>query len=134
VKLRIKNVRQSRGSGKQVFVLTHNIYFHKELTYNSKRPKDVALREESFWLIRKQDILSSVERQTMNPIKTSYQLLWEEVRSEQRNNATTQNTLRRILENYFKLLGGIPLDELYKNFDGDDRVKCKDLCSWVNDG
>lgn len=32
------------------------------------------------------------------------------------------------------MLGGIQLDELYTHFDGNDRIKCKDLCSWVNDG
>jgi wobble nucleotide-excising tRNase len=128
------DVRQNKVTIRQVFVLTHNVYFHKELTYNSKRDTDKVLNEESFWLIRKRDSLSMVERQTTNPIKTAYQLLWDEVRTEKRNNATIQNTLRRILENYFKLLGGIPLDKLYTHFDGDDRVKCKDLCSWVNDG
>jgi wobble nucleotide-excising tRNase len=130
----IENVRQDKGTVKQVFVLTHNVYFYKELTYSSRRNNDQAMNEESFWLIRKQDTLSSIERQTSNPIKTSYQLLWEEARSEQCNTATTQNTLRRILENYFKLLGGISLDKLYTYFDGDDKIKCKDLCSWVNDG
>lgn len=130
----IEDVRQNKGTVKQVFVLTHNVYFHKGLTYNSHRGKGRVLNEESFWLIRKHDNSSTVERQSSNPITTSYQLLWEEVCSEQRNNATIQNTLRRILENYFKLLGGIPLDELYTHFDGDDRIKCKDLCSWVNDG
>jgi len=28
----------------------------------------------------------------------------------------------------------LPLDELYTTFEGDDKIKCKDLCSWVNDG
>jgi wobble nucleotide-excising tRNase len=56
------------------------------------------------------------------------------VRKDTRNNATIQNTLRRILENYFKLLGSIPIDELYKKFDGEDKMKCKALCSWINDG
>jgi len=42
--------------------------------------------------------------------------------------------MRRILENYFKLLGNIPLDDLYKEFDGEDKVMCKALCSWINDG
>lgn len=130
----IEEVRQNKGTVKQVFVLTHNVYFHKELTYNSKRGKDRVLNDESFWLIRKKDTVSTVERQTSNPITTSYQLLWEDVRSEHRNNSTIQNTLRRILESYFKLLGGISLDYLYNQFDGDDRIKCKNLCSWVNDG
>ena len=91
-------------------VYKRQVYFHKEVTYNSKRPKDKLLKDESFWLIKKRGDYSFVEQQEQNPIKTSYELLWEEVRAkpEQRNNATIQNTLRRILENYFKLLGGIP--------------------------
>jgi wobble nucleotide-excising tRNase len=131
-----EDICQNKGTIKQLFVLTHNVYFHKEVTYNSKRPKDKLLKDESFWLIKKRGDYSFVEQQEQNPIKTSYELLWEEVRAkpEQRNNATIQNTLRRILENYFKLLGGIPLNELYTYFEGDDRIRCKDLCSWVNDG
>lgn len=131
-----EDIRKNEGMIKQLFVLTHNVYFHKEVAYNSKRNKDNLLSDESFWLVKKRGDESFVERQTTNPIKTSYELLWEEVRTkpEQRNNATIQNTLRRILENYFKLLGGIPLQELYTYFDGDDKIKCKDLCSWVNDG
>lgn len=129
----IQDVRENKGSIKQMFVLTHNIYFHKEVTFNTKR-KSGALSEETFWLVKKNGKASSIEKQTENPIKTSYELLWDEVRKDTRNNATIQNTLRRILENYFKLLGGIPLDMLYKKFDGDDKLKCKALCSWINDG
>ncbi len=131
-----EDTRQNKGTIKQIFVLTHNVYFHKEVTYNSNRSKDNPLKDESFWLIKKRGDDSFVERQATNPIKTSYELLWEEVRAkpEQRNNATIQNTLRRILENYFKLLGGTPLNDLYTHFNGDDKIKCKDLCSWINDG
>lgn len=38
-----------------------------------------------------------MEKQQNNPIKTSYELLWAEVRNENRSNVTIQNTLRRIL-------------------------------------
>lgn len=118
---------------KQVFILTHNIYFHKEVSFNRKRRSGL-LNNETFWLVKKNDKDSYIEKQTENPIRTSYELLWDEVRRENRNKATIQNTLRRILENYFKLLGSIPLDDLYLRFEGDDKVKCKALCSWVNDG
>lgn len=127
------DVRNNKGTIKQVFVLTHNIYFHKEVTYNPKR-RDIALREETFWLLKKVVYESTVEKQQNNPIKTSYELLWAEVRNENRSNVTIQNTLRRILENYFKLLGGIPLEDLYTKFDGKDKIICKALCSWVHDG
>ena len=33
-------VREGKGHIKQVFVLTHNVYFHKEITFNQKRNKD----------------------------------------------------------------------------------------------
>jgi wobble nucleotide-excising tRNase len=124
-----KNVLDGNEVIKQIFVLTHNVYFHKEVTYNIK--SDV-----SYWLIKKRSDISFVEIQHSNPIKTSYELLWGDIRvtPEKRNNATIQNTLRRILENYFKLLGSIHLDDLYTYFEGDNRIKCKDLCSWVNDG
>lgn len=129
-----EEVRQKKNSIKQIFILTHNVYFHKEVAYNRKRDKSAILSEESFWLVKKSDANSIVERQTTNPIKTSYELLWQEMRSVHRNNTTIRNTLRRILESYFKLLGNIPLDSLYKKFDGDNKVKCKTLCSWVHDG
>ena len=130
----IEDVRNDKGNIKQVFVLTHNIYFHKEVTYNSKRNSNSLLSEETFWLVKKSGNESIVEKQQTNPIKTSYELLWAEVRNESRSNVTLQNTLRRILENYFKLLGGISLDNLYKEFEGEDKIICKSLCSWINDG
>lgn len=126
-------VRSGTGHIKQIFVLTHNVYFHKEVTYNPKR-KDVAMKEESFWIVRKPGLATKVEKHPTNPIKTSYELLWAEVRKPERSNLAIQNTLRRILENYFKILGGIDFDHLCALFDGKEKIICKSLCSWVHDG
>jgi len=127
-------VRAGSGHIKQIFVLTHNVYFHKEVTYNSKRPNNGKLKEESFWIVRKPGLVSKVEAHPTNPIKTSYQLLWAEVQKPERSNLAIQNTLRRILENYFKILGGIEFDELCAMFDGKEKIICRSLCSWVHDG
>lgn len=126
-------VRSGTGHIKQVFVFTHNVYFHKEVTYNPNR-KDVAMKDESFWIVRKSGIATKVERYSTNPIKTSYELLWAEVRKPERSNIAIQNTLRRILENYFKILGGIDFDQLCALFEGKEKIICKSLCSWVHDG
>ena len=126
-------VRTETGHIKQIFVLTHNVYFHKEVTYNSKR-KDVAMKEETFWIVRKAGLVSKLDKHTTNPIKTSYELLWSEVRNPERSNLSIQNTLRRILENYFKILGGIEFDDLCAMFDGNEKKVCRSLCSWVHDG
>jgi len=127
-------VREGIGHIKQVFVLTHNVYFHKEVTYSSKRPNNGKLKEESFWIVRKPGLVSKVEEHLTNPIKTSYQLLWAEVQKPDRSNLAIQNTLRRILENYFKILGGMEFHHLCAMFDGKEKIICRSLCSWVHDG
>lgn len=49
-------VRTGTGHIKQVFVFTHNVYFHKEVTFNPKRRSNEAMRsEETFWVVRKSD-------------------------------------------------------------------------------
>ncbi len=128
-----EEVRAGTGHIKQIFVLTHNVYFYKEVTYNSKR-KNVAMNEETFWIVRKPGPVSKIDKHPTNPIKTSYELLWAEVRKRDQSNLGIQNTMRRILENYFKILGGIPFDQLCAMFDGKEKLICKSLCSWVHDG
>jgi len=123
------------GSGyiKQVFVLTHNIYFHKEVSFDSRR-QDVCRAHETFWIVRKINNASCVEGHGRNPIKTSYELLWNEVRYPQPGSVTLQNTLRRIIENYFKILGNQDKDSIIAKFDGRDKLVCASLFAWVNDG
>jgi len=130
----IDEVRAGNGLIKQVFVLTHNVYFHKEVTFHRDRSQDDAMKDETFWIVTKSGLDSRVKRYPKNPIKTSYEMLWEEVRNPNRSKVTIQNTLRRILENYFKILGKIDPDSICAMFDGNDRLICKSLFAWVNDG
>lgn len=121
------------GQIRQVFLLTHNIYFHKEVSFDPKR-QEQARAHERFWIVRKRDGYSVLEHFDHNPIKTSYELLWAEVRNPNRSTSTIQNTLRRILENYFKILGNLDKDDIVAKFDGRDKQICGSLFSWVNDG
>lgn len=118
---------------RQVFVLTHNIYFHKEVSFDPDRKRELRAHE-TFWIVKKIDDVSIVESFDHNPIRTSYELLWSEVRNENRSNLTIQNTLRRILENYFKILGNMDKDKIVGKFEGREKVICASLFSWVNDG
>ncbi|PKN63622.1 MAG: AAA family ATPase [Deltaproteobacteria bacterium HGW-Deltaproteobacteria-15] len=126
-------VRAKRTHVKQVFILTHNIYFHREVTFNRRRTCG-AMNEETFWVVRKSGPISKIEKHNSNPVSTSYELLWAEVRNPDRSNLAIQNTLRRILENYFKILGGVDSDEICEMFEGKEKLVCKALFSWVNEG
>lgn len=133
IKSLFEEVRMGTGYIKQIFVFTHNVYFHKEITFNPKR-QDVAMNEETFWVVRKPNLISTIKKHPSNPIKTFYELLWSDVRNSDRSNLTIQNTLRRILESYFKILGGVDPEKITAMFEGKEKIICKSLFSWVNDG
>lgn len=122
------------GRVKQVFVLTHNIYFHREVSFDPNRQKGERRAHETFWIVRKTGNATIVEGHPTNPIRTSYELLWTEVKSQNRSNLTIQNVLRRILEYYFTILGNMDKDSVIAKFDGRDQQICASLFSWINDG
>jgi wobble nucleotide-excising tRNase len=133
IKSVLSDACKSDGRIKQVFVLTHNIYFHKEVSFDPDR-SDKCRAHETFWIVRKVADLSTVTEYKYNPIKTSYELLWAEVKNPNRSTMTIQNTLRRILESYFRILGNLKKDDIVAQFEGKEQQICNTLFSWVNDG
>jgi wobble nucleotide-excising tRNase len=129
----IDDIRSGSEHIKQIILLTHNIYFHKEVSFN--KGKNGKLKDETFWILRKMNNVSRVQKYNVNPIKTSYQLLWQELRQAENNSSTTvQNIIRRIFESYFKNFGGYKEEEIIDKFDGEDQITCRALVSWINDG
>lgn len=130
----LEEVRKGDGHLKQIFVLTHNVYFHKEVTFNTKRPTKGKYKHETFWVVKKPNNRTEIIQHDYNPIKTSYELLWSELKGSDKSSLTIQNTLRRILENYFAILGNRNKDAIVCKFNGKDRLICQSLFSWINDG
>lgn len=122
------------GIIKQVFVLTHNIAFHKEVTYYRKQHKGISPYQITFWKIFKRDEQSQILFYRTNPVKSSYELLWAEIANRKYNCTTIQNTLRRILEQASKLLGAFDSKKLETKFKGAELTACHTLMAWVNDG
>lgn len=129
----VDETRAGTGPVKQVFLLTHNIYFHKEVSFDPNR-QQVCQNHETFWIVRKTNDETRIVKYDHNPISTSYELLWAEVRSPEPSKMTIQNTLRRILENYFKIIGNQDKNKIANTFEGRDQQICYALFSWVNDG
>jgi wobble nucleotide-excising tRNase len=134
IKSVIDEMRAGTSPIKQVFVLTHNIYFHKEVTFDKKRSAAEARADETFWIVRKTSQRSELVSSEKNPIKSSYELLWQEVRQKPPSDTAIQNVMRRILEHYFKFYGGDTPEGIIEKFEGKDKLICSALLSWVNDG
>ena len=134
---------------KQIFILTHNAYFHREVSYSYITKYDYA----SFYLIRKIGTKSTIklfddidpneptQRININPVKNSYAALWDEYREVQ-SAVPLMNVIRRILEYYFLQLCGYEgsvlrqvilvqgkEDGYYKDADGNDDEEKYQLAS-----
>jgi wobble nucleotide-excising tRNase len=130
----IDEIRNQKGTIKQIFILTHNIYFHKEVSFNKGKGSN-RLSDESFWILRKNNNITEIKSYNSNPIKTSYELLWEEIQyAQERSSSTVQNIIRRIIENYFKIYGNYNEDDIVSRFHDDEQITCRALLSWINDG
>jgi wobble nucleotide-excising tRNase len=95
IKTVIAEMRTGKSAIKQIFVLTHNIYFHKEVTFDKNRSASHARSDETFWVVRKTSQRSELVQFVENPIKSSYELLWREVRQKPPSDTAIQNVMRK---------------------------------------
>ncbi|EJB46455.1 ATP-binding protein [Helicobacter pylori] len=137
VKDLMKETMEEKTNIKQIIILTHNTYFYKEITleYDLKCYQG----KYSFWIIKKDNNVSKIKDYKENPIKNSYELLWQEVKQAKENNASwvsLQNVMRRIIEYYFRILGGFKHnDSLSKCFENIEEERVfSSFISWFNDG
>ncbi|MFP6252005.1 ATP-binding protein [Helicobacter pylori] len=137
VKDLIKETMEEKTNIKQVIILTHNTYFYKEITLEDDLKRYQG--KYSFLIIRKDNNVSKIKDYKENPIKNSYELLWQEVKQAKENNASwvsLQNVMRRIIEYYFRILGGFKhndsLSECFKTIE--EKQVCNSFVSWFNDG
>ncbi|MCQ2822767.1 AAA family ATPase [Helicobacter pylori] len=137
VKDLMKETMKEKTNIKQIIILTHNTYFYKEITleYDLKRYQG----KYSFWIIKKDNNVSKIKDCKENPIKNSYELLWQEVKQAKENNASCvslQNVMRRIIEYYFRILGDFKhndnLSECFENIE--EKQVHNSFISWLNDG
>ncbi len=133
----IESIKKNVGNIRQIILLTHNVYFHREVSFIDGRTKEN--NETHFWILRKDKTISKIQPyEKKNPIQSSYRLLWQEIKDKDKHsttNMTIQNTMRRIIENYFKILGKYGDDALIQKFETqEEQCICKSLISWINDG
>lgn len=135
VKDLIVRVKEGKSDVEQLFILTHNVFFHKEASFIDGRTQED--KNVNYWVIYKDSNISHIKPYGMkNPIKTSYELLWQELKDCTSGSlVTTQNIMRRIIENYFGMLGNRKYDYVAKRFKTiEEQMICKSLFYWINDG
>ena len=137
IKEQIKKIKRGESNILQLILLTHNVYFHKEVSFIGGRTGKN--KDTWFWILRKNNNRSTIQcYEQKNPIQGSYELLWNELRNRNKNKIsiiTLQNTMRRIYETYFKVFGKYDDDYILQKFSNlQEKEICRSLLCWVNDG
>lgn len=128
-----------KGTGQiqQVILLTHNAYFFKESEFT---PKGVSPGDRSYFVLTKGvNGTTTHKHYAKSPIKSNYTQLWDQVRNASDGGSTElsawlPNAMRRIIENYFHIAGGLDTDKVIAQIPESDRWACQALLSWYNDG
>ncbi|RSZ61183.1 hypothetical protein EAH68_14580 [Corynebacterium hylobatis] len=133
----LERTQDHKGNLRQVVVLTHNVYFHKEVT--QVRFNDTSQGRAYYVINKSLHSPSSIELHRNNPISTEYERLWGEIRRAIAGESTSvvglENILRRILESYFRILGGgIWEEEMASRLDPHERPILNSLFNWINEG
>lgn len=127
----------AKDSIKQLFILTHNAFFHQEVTYNQVQHYQYV----SFFEISKIENQSAVNPciqqrkgepsiiENRNPVQNSYAALWDTY-NEVTSSNTLVNVIRQILDYYFLQLCGYDgigiKDEILKTHRNDFVAKLPD--------
>ena len=117
----------------QVFIFTHNIYFHQEVSFKGGR-QNPSKSKEHFWVLRKVNETTELTGYDDNQIKSSYELLWQEYKNPAKDGVSIRNAMRRILEHYFNIIGKQDYYGLIDKFDGQDKLICKSLLPYIHTG
>lgn len=134
VKNMIKKCKDNKDDINQIFILTHNVYFHKEITFWSRK-EALPIEETRYYVLKKMENKTTVKEYEDNPIKTSYELLWKEIKDDNIGSANLlMNIMRRILEHYFMVIGNINYEKCIDEIEGSDKIICKSLVSLINEG
>ena len=134
VKNMAKKCKYNKDDINQIFILTHNVYFHKEITFWGNK-EALPSKETRYYVLKKIEDKTTIKEYEDNPIKTSYELLWKEIKDDNIGSANIlMNIMRRILEHYFMVIGSINYERCINEIEGSDKIICKSLVSLINEG
>ncbi len=102
---------------KQVFVLTHNLYFFHELLHRQKKKK-------LFRITKSLNNGSSISEMQQNEIQNDYQSYWQIIKDHSNGNASNAllaNSMRNILEHFFGFIDKESFSEITKSLESEEK-------------
>ncbi len=107
------------GEYKQVFVLTHSLYFFHELLFKSKQ-----LDKKLFRITKDNNNKSDILEMQQNEIQNDYQAYWQVLKDHntgKSSNALLANSMRNILEHFFGFINKDTFQKITENIEQEEK-------------
>ena len=136
------DVRAREGRVAQLVLMTHNTSFHREISEHFSFDSWKKKGSNNIAYFRLKKTISGVSELLpygkTDPVRSIYQTLWDEValavEVPDDMSTTLPNAMRRILETYVEMVGGINKKKIQDLFPEDERLLCRSLLAWTNAG
>lgn len=128
-----EKVLNTSNENKQLFILSHNSYFYKYIADYFKNYDKYRLKV-SYYIVRKIEKISIIEYTDTNPIKSTYDLLWQELKKDNLDSVNMQNCMRRLLEFYAEQFGFDKIENIKSKFEGDKIIIVHSLIKYLHSG
>ena len=138
----IKEVRSPKGKDdhgvRQIFVLSHNVFFYKEVSFVNTRAN--RQKDTYHWILFKNGNKSDLRPFGQeNTIRGAYEQLWYDLKEghERMDSNGLQNVMRRIIETYFVMFGGYDKRRLIPDHFSDNPEELAivtSLAKWADEG
>ena len=138
----IKEVRSPKGKDdhgvRQIFVLSHNVFFYKEVSFVNTRAN--RQKDTYHWILFKNGNKSDLRPFGQeNTIRGAYEQLWYDLKEghDRMDSNGLQNVMRRIIETYFVMFGGYDKRRLIPDHFSDNPEELAivtSLAKWADEG
>lgn len=131
----MRRIAAEVGPVMQLIILTHNTYFHKEVSY--LRRGETSGHRAYFTIQKNVSEANHVTRSNSSTVRPEYVRLWDYLganRAAQHEVIGVQNAMRRVIEHYFRSTGTVDESLLVEKFEGEQQAIARSFFSWINEG
>ncbi len=122
----------------QIIVLTHNMYFYKEITEKGFLKYHKLVNQLKYFVVSKINNVSTINESIENPYCSIYDSLWSIIKNAKNDKTnidkvSLMNAMRRIIETFFNFIEHSSFYEINNKIDNEnDRIIAKSLYQYTN--
>lgn len=125
-------IKDNLDKWEQIFILTHSLYFFRELVGQKKFSSKDLKKTTNLYRILKSQNGSKIISMEANEIQNDYQMYWSIVNNKDNQPALIANCMRNIIEYFFGFIENNELSNVFQKKEFKDKVQYQAFYRYIN--